>query len=112
MSHFDRLPEFEKELMRLAGKYRSLRDDLLRLEKIISLHPTGVGTNFTIIHRQESVAIVKARLACRALKGRSIRLIYAYHAHTTTFMYIELYFKGDKENEDRERIKEYLRNHQ
>ncbi len=109
MSHFNRLSEFEKELKRLESKYRSLPDDLLRLEKVITLHPTGIGTNFAIIHRQGNVTVVKTRLACRALKNRSMRLIYAFHNDTITFVYLELYFKGDRENEDRERIKEYLK---
>ena len=110
MNRFNRLPEFEKELKRLGGKYRSLPDDLSRLEKILVLHPTGIGTNFTIIHRQENVTVIKTRLACRALKSRSVRLIYAYHSDTITFVYLEIYFKGEKENENRERTKEYLKN--
>ena len=52
--------------------------------------------------------VVKARLACHALKNRSLRVVYAYHENTITFMYIELYFKGVKENEDRKRIEGYL----
>lgn len=104
MNRFNRLPEFEKELKRLGGKYRSLPDDILRLEKIVVLQPTGIGTNFTITHQQQNATIIKTRLACRALKNRSVRLIYAYHNDTVTFVYLEIYFKGDKENEDRERL--------
>lgn len=46
------------------------------------------------------------------LKGRGvqsgIRIVYAYHALTYTVDFIEIYFKGESENEDRERIREYL----
>ena len=35
--------------------------------------------------------------------------MYAYHQQLITFVYLEVYFKGDKENEDRERIEEYLK---
>ena len=52
--------------------------------------------------------VVKARLACAALRNRSLRLIYAYHNEVLEFVYIELYSKGDKANEDRERIDDYL----
>ena len=52
---------------------------------------------------------MKARLACKSLRDRSIRVIYAYHNDTVTFVYIELYFKGDKKNEDRERVREYIK---
>src|SRR3989338_3412545 len=112
MSRFNRLPEFEKELKRLANKYRSLPDDLSRLEKVLTQSPTGIGTNFTIIHRKVDITIVKTRLACRSLKNRSLRLIYAYHQGAMTFMYLELYYKVEKESEDRGRIKEYLKNNE
>lgn len=39
-----------------------------------------------------------------------IRVIYAYHIAASKVDFIEIYFKGEKENEDRERIKEYLKN--
>ncbi len=109
MSHFNQLPEFQKELKRLGSKYPSLCDDLKNFEILISEYPTGIGKNFEIVHSSEIVKIVKARLACKSLKARSIRIIYAYHKNTITFVYIELYFKGDKANEDRVRIAQYLK---
>ena len=109
MSRFSRLHEFERELKRLARKYRSLPDDVLFLEKIIVVEHCGTGTNFVMLHNGEQVKIVKARLTCHSLKRRSLRLVYAYHPDTDLFVHLELYFKGDKENEDRERIKAYLK---
>lgn len=109
MSHCSRLPEFEKEFKHLAGKYRSLPRDIAHLEEMIARHPTGIGTNFTIIHRGAAVMVVKTRLSCESLKKRALRLIYAYRQSTTAVTFIELYYKGDKENEDRERIKVYLK---
>ena len=108
MSHFSYIPEFEKELSKLSVKYPSLHEDLKKLEKLILLNPVGVGTNFITIHDINKVKIVKTRLACRSLRKRSMRVIYAYHGDTVTFVYMELYFKGDKENEDQNRIKDYL----
>jgi hypothetical protein len=47
-------------------------------------------------------------MACKALKGRGVnsglRLIYAYFNEEQRITFVELYFKGDKENEDRQRI--------
>jgi hypothetical protein len=103
------LPEFEKEYKRLENKYPSLSDDILKFEKLLCNYPTGIGKNFDIIHSSDKVKIIKARLACKSLKNRSIRVIYAYHGAIVTFVYLEIYFKGDKENEDRGRIAEYLR---
>ncbi len=109
MNHFNKLPEFEREFSKLSKKYRSLSEDLAKLEKLISLHPVGLGNNFVTIFHSDKAKVVKTRLACKSLKNRSIRIIYAYHQNTLTFMYIEVYFKGDRENEDRERIAEYLK---
>lgn len=109
MNHFNQLPEFEKEFSKLSKKYQSLPEDLKKLEKLIGINPVGMGTNFVTIHHSSKVKIIKTRLACKSLRDRSLRLVYAYHNDTVTFVYIELYFKGDKENEDRERIMRYVK---
>ncbi len=109
MSHFNKLPEFEKEFLKLSKKYPSLLEDLKKLEKLIEINPVGLGINFITIHHSQELRVVKTRLACKSLRGRSIRIIYAYHQNTTTFVHIEIYFKGDKENEDRERIEWYIK---
>jgi len=36
-----------------------------------------------------------------------IRIIYAYFEKEDAIEFIEIYFKGDKENEDKKRIKKY-----
>ena len=109
MSHFNQLPEFERELKRLSKKYRSLTDDIKDFEGIIRNDPLGVGKGFVVIHSSASCKIIKARLACESLQNRNMRIIYAYHKDKIEFMYIELYFKGDKENEDKKRIEIYLK---
>jgi len=110
MNSFNKLPQFEKEFLKLSKKYKSLPEDLKKLENLIALEPIGLGTNFVVIHQSDEVKIVKARLACKSLRGRSIRIIYAHHTDTFTFVYIEIYFKGNKENEDRKRIEDYIKN--
>ncbi len=108
MSHFKQLPEFSKEFLRLLKKYRSLEEDIKIFERFVAANPTGLGKNFTIIHSSEEVKIVKARMMCTSLKERSMRIVYAHHEGTLTFVHIEIYFKGDKENEDRLRVKAYV----
>jgi len=110
MNHYSRLPAFEKEFKRLFKKYRTIQDDFEKFKKVISHFPTGSGKNFAIIYFEKEIKIVKARMACRALRDRSLRVIYAYHLAISKVEFIEIYFKGEKENEDRERIKEYLKN--
>jgi len=108
MNHSNCLSEFERELKILLKKYRSLSDDIKSFEKVIFAVPIGFGKNFTIMHSSEGVKVVKARLMCKSLRNRDIRIIYAYRNEIFEFVYIEIYFKGDKDNEDRERIKNYL----
>lgn len=96
-------------MKKLAKKYQSLARDLSDLEDVLTIFPTGNGNNFAIIHSSTEVKIVKTRLACKSLRDRSIRLIYAYHQNTFTFVYLEIYFKGEKENEDYKRVKDYLK---
>jgi hypothetical protein len=108
MNHSNYLPEFKKELEQLLKKYRSLNEDLKTFEKVIFAIPAGSGKNFTIIHSDKSLKIIKARLMCKSLRNRSVRIIYAYHNDLFEFIYIEIYSKGDKPNEDKERVKEYI----
>lgn len=107
---FNELPEFTKEFHRLAKKYRSLPQDLEEFKRILAVQPLGTSKHFNVITKTEDVSILKARLFCRYLKGSSLRIIYAYHPKQTAVKFIEIYFKGDKENEDRRRIEEYVRN--
>ena len=109
--NFNELPEFQKELKRLAKKYRSIPNDLQEFCSVVSAVPLGNSKHFNVITTTEFLHIVKARLFCKYLKGSSLRVIYSYFIQEQRIEFIELYFKGEKENEDRERIKEYLRIH-
>jgi len=58
--------------------------------------------------------IYKARkFACKALKGKGgfsgIRIIYAYYEEEDIIEFIEIYYKGQKANEDRDRILRYYK---
>jgi hypothetical protein len=110
MSVFSQLPEFEKELKKLSKKYPSIPNDIEDIKEVLVSTPTGIGKNFTIISIVKEIRVVKVRIQCESLRSRAIRLIYAYHPDRIEFVYIELYFKGDKENEDRGRVEGYLKN--
>lgn len=101
--HFNELSEFSKEFKQLSKKYLSLASDLDEFKKIIDTIPVGVSKHFHVIARSRGAIIVKARLFCRYLKGSSLRVIYSYMQQTNTIEFIELYFKGNKENEDKAR---------
>lgn len=110
--NFNELFEFKKESKRFARKYKSLQSDLREFKNIILVIPLGNSKHFNIITQTESVKIIKARFFCRYLKRSSLRIIYAYIEKKKRIDFIEIYFKGNKKNEDRERIRNYLKKEQ
>jgi hypothetical protein len=111
-TNYNELPEFSKEFKRFSKKYKSLFDDLKEFKRVVDVAPLGNSKHFNIITRNEQCVIVKARLSCRYLKGFSLRVIYVFYCQSYKVDFIEIYFKGKKENEDRERIKNYLKNYE
>ena len=109
-----RLAEFEKDLKKLSKKFRTLEDDLQtfiqkQLNLYHKLHIDNKGilpiSDLGIIYPK----IFKAKkFACRSLKGKGvtsgIRVIYAYFVQEDVIELLEIYYKGEKENEDRNRI--------
>jgi hypothetical protein len=105
---FTELPEFQRDLKKLKKKFKSLGDDVERLRKILRERPDGIpGKHWNCITKTETMAVYKVRLACASLHEKKIRIIYAYTKEQTRISFIELYFKGGKENEDKARIRQY-----
>ena len=110
-TNFNELLEFSKEFKRFSKKYKSLPDDLEEFKHVVDVAPLGNSKHFNIITRNEQCTVAKARLFCRYLKGSSkLRIVYAFYCQNYKVDFIQIYFKGEKENEDRERIKAYLKN--
>ncbi|MGB4076185.1 MAG: hypothetical protein WBK28_00580 [Minisyncoccia bacterium] len=109
---------FDKDLKRLLKKLRTLEDDIevAKTNAIELFHIKNIDNNSVELipnFCSDELKICKIKkFACKALKGRGvqsgIRIIYAYYVLTNTVDFIEMYFKGESENEDKERIKEYL----
>ena len=117
---YEKSDYFQKDFKHLLKKYRTLEDDLetAKRDAIELYHIMGVD-NQSVFPIQgfcsEEIMICKIKkFACKALKGRGsksgIRIIYAFYCQSYKVEFIEIYFKGNKENEDRERIKDYLKN--
>lgn len=108
------LPEFERDLKGLIKRFRTLEEDLATLLKtqLVFFHKLGVDNKgvFEIpgMPFDEPKMYKVKKFACRALKGRGAnsgpRLIYAHFEAMDKIELVEIYFKGDKENEDRGRI--------
>lgn len=109
--NFDETNEFSKDFERLSKKYKSLPDDLLEFKRVITALPRGSGKHFNVVTKTEQITIIKARLFCRYLKGSSLRIIYAFHTAIFKIEFIQMYPKNEQKNEDRERIKEYIKNY-
>jgi len=96
-------------------KYRSLPQDIEKLKPVLATFPNGNGTkHWNCLHASGdgSVRVFKVRLSCASMKGGSrFRIIYAHvsGSETVDFIdFIEIYSKGEKANEDRGLLKEYL----
>jgi len=114
-----RLKDFEKDFRKLLKKFKTLEGDL----------ETFINTQLKLYHKQKvdnsgvvrisNLAIDKPKIfkarkfACKSLKGTGgrsrIRIIYAYYEEENIVEFIEIFFKGDKENEDRDRILGYYK---
>jgi len=108
------LPEFDKDIKKLLKKFKTLEEDLdifIKTELMLyhKLNKDNKGIFPIPGLGIENPRIYKAKkFACRSLKGKGvqsgIRVIYGYSEKQDKIELIEIYYKGDKENEDRDRI--------
>jgi len=131
---FEELKEFGKDKKKLAKKYRSIPDDLETVKQVLEVMPDERSPfSFRIKNLGIETCIIKVKkIACKALKGKGVnsglRLVYAQYKIESTetensddeqmkkeirdkekLIFIELYHKSDKENEDRDRILKYFK---
>ncbi|MBU2082378.1 hypothetical protein KKH14_03085 [Patescibacteria group bacterium] len=122
MMNYRETAEFSRDFKRLIRKFPSLSEDLEVVKQyyIELFHCKKIDRHgiFKIENagNDENLQFFKIKkFACKALKGRGvmsgIRVIYAYHVAISKVEFIEIYFKSDKENENQERIKEYLKDY-
>ena len=112
-----KLTEFKKDFKKLVKKFKTLDEDLntfianqLKLTHKLNIDNKGVVRISDL--GIEYPKIYKARkFTCKALKGKGaasgIRIIYAYYENEDIIEFVEIYYKGEKKNEDRERILRY-----
>ena len=121
---FETLKEFDKDKKRLVKRYRSIPDDLETVKQVLELMPDERPPfSYRINNLGIETCIIKVKkIACKSLKGKGVnsglRLVYALYENQSEnsddgehegvnedkIVFIELYHKSDKENEDRERI--------
>lgn len=121
--NYSSIPEFEMDFKRLRKRFQTLEQDFNRMKKLllethylqgVPLPPNSlVDIEGFCSENYKSQKIRK--FACASLKGKGgnsgIRVILVYekikNEHNITF--VEMYFKGDKQMEDRDRLKEFIK---
>lgn len=107
---FEELEEYKKDVKRLLKKYRTLVTDLEDVRKDLEDEPGEQPPfSFRISGLGIETCVIKIKkIASDSFKGRGrnsgFRLIYAWFEEEQRMVFVELYHKNDKENEDRERI--------
>jgi mRNA-degrading endonuclease YafQ of YafQ-DinJ toxin-antitoxin module len=113
-SDVQRIDAFNRDMKKLLKRFKTLEEDLQTLidVSINAFHNLAID-NGGIVRIPglgfDEPAVHKVRkFACKSRKGYGVqsgmRLIYAYSKSNDTITLIEIYFKGDKANEDRDRI--------
>jgi len=110
-----RRPEFEKDIKKLLKRYRSLEEDLsifintqLHLFHYFAKDNKGIARidHLGIDHPKIYKAV---KFACKSFPGRGaasgIRVVYAFFEDSNHIEFVQIYFKGDAETEDRDRIR-------
>lgn len=117
--HIERLVKFSKDLKKLLKRFPSLEEDLDSFIKtqLTIYHKHNIDNHGIVpieglgIHNPKIFKVLK--FACKSLKGKGvhsgIRMTYAYFSVEDRVEFIEIYYKGDQENEDKERIKEHYK---
>jgi hypothetical protein len=114
--------EFKKDLKKLSKKYKTLTEDLETIKKntIELYHVKNINNNSIFpCESQQSKELIDfvrifkiKKISCRSLKGfgcdTGLRVIYAYYKEDELAEFIQFYHKNESENENRERIREYL----
>jgi hypothetical protein len=109
-----RRPEFEKDIKKLLKRFKTIEDDLdifirteLNLYHKLRMDTGGIFQLKGLAVEEPKIYKAK-KFACRSLRGKGvqsgIRIIYAYHEANDNIELIEIYYKGDKATEDRERL--------
>jgi len=107
---FCELDEFRTDLNILRKRFRTISEDIEGVKMVFEVRPDETPPfSFRIDGLGIETCVIKVKkIACRSLKGRGInsglRLIYAYCKEEQRITLIELYFKGDKTVEDKNRI--------
>jgi len=104
------LEEYKRDLKKLSKKYRTLKEDMGIVKKVLTVNPKERPPfSFRIDNLGIETCVIKVKkVASRSFKGKGVnsgfRLIYAHFENNKRIVLIELYHKSKKDIEDKERI--------
>jgi hypothetical protein len=119
MIRYNALPAFDKDFKKLHKRFSTLDRDfeIMKRGVIEVCHlqniktPAAVKIEGFCCERYLSMKVRK--FSCMALKGRGsasgLRVVYVFEPENYNVTFIEIYFKSDKENEDKDRLKAFLK---
>ena len=119
MINYSETEEFIRDFKKLLKKFPSLIEDLKvnKQYRIELFHCKEIDSRsiFEIqgVGNSDKLKFFKVKkFQCRNLKGRGarsgIRVIYAYFPAEQKIVFIEIYFKANQRNENRQRIIDFI----
>ncbi len=117
--NYNETEEFKRDFKKLLKKFLSLVDDLEvnKQYRIELFHCKEIDSRsiFEIqgVGNTTELKIFKVKkFQCKSLKGRGaksgVRVIYAYFPIEQKIVFIEIYFKANQKNENRQRIVDFI----
>lgn len=118
--NYEETEKFVRDFKKLLKKFSSLDDDLdiNKKYRIELFHIKNIDSRsiFEIqgVGNSAGLQFFKVKkFQCKSLKGRGaksgIRVIYAYFPAEQKIVFVEIYFKAKQENENRQRIADFLK---
>ena len=104
------LTDYDKDVKRLLKKYRTLEKDIDFVKQVLCVRPNARPPySFRIDGLGITTCVIKVKkIASDSFKGKGVnsgfRLVYAYFEQEERIVFVELYHKNEKENEDSGRI--------
>ena len=119
MINYKTLPEFDKDFKALLKRYRTLESDFDTFKKYTietfyeQKTPTTAFVSVEGFCGEKYVSNKVRKFACKSLPGRGsqsgIRIIFVWQEALRLVTFVEIYFKGDKPEEDRERLGDFVK---
>jgi hypothetical protein len=120
--NYKETPEFKSDFKKLKKRYTSLPDDFETMKKnLLEPHfeqgiqpPKEALIDIKGSCRNNFRAIKIRKFSCDSLKNKGahsgIRVILVLQKAEMTVTFLEIYYKGDKENENKNRLNDFVKN--